>query len=63
MNSGDIYNSQQLRQERDNARRMVCRALYTDKAMQVRHAQLCGWDCFDNDPLDTVAKLDEDGTV
>ena len=32
--------------ERDEARRMVCRALYTDKEMQRNHARLCGWDCF-----------------
>lgn len=50
----------QLRQERDETRRMVCRALYTDKNMQIRHAQLCGWNCFNNDPMDKIAKLDEE---
>lgn len=46
--------------ERDEARRMVCRALYTDKIMQIRHAQLCGWNCFNNDYMDKIAKLDEE---
>lgn len=35
-----------LRKERDEARRMVCRALYTDEAMRHNHAKICGWDCF-----------------
>ena len=35
-----------LTAERDEARRMVCRALYTDKEMQRNHARLCGWDCY-----------------
>ena len=37
---------EQLRKERDEARRMVCVTLYTDKEMQRNHARLCGWDCF-----------------
>lgn len=32
--------------ERDEARRQVCRALYTDEAMRHNHAKICGWDCF-----------------
>ncbi len=36
----------ELRKQRDEARRMVCRALYIDKEMQRNHARLCGWDCF-----------------
>ena len=35
-----------LQRERDEARRMVCVTLYTDKEMQRNHARLCGWDCF-----------------
>lgn len=35
-----------LTRERDEARRMVCITLYTDKEMQRNHARLCGWDCF-----------------
>lgn len=35
-----------LRKERDEARRQVCRALYTDEAMRHNHAKICGWDCF-----------------
>ena len=35
-----------LTEERDEARRMVCVTLYTDKEMQRNHARLCGWDCF-----------------
>ena len=39
--------------ERDEARRQVCRVLYTDKFMQRNHANLCGWDCFhDTDEAD-----------
>ena len=42
-----------LREERDEARRQVCRVLYTDKFMQRNHARLCGWDCFhDTDEAD-----------
>ena len=37
---------ERLRIERDEARRMVCQTLYTDKEMQRNHARLCGWDCF-----------------
>jgi len=36
----------ELRKQRDEARRMVCVTLYTDKEMQRNHARLCGWDCF-----------------
>ena len=35
-----------LRKERDEARRQVCRALYTDEAMRHNHAKICEWDCF-----------------
>lgn len=38
--------NKKLREERDEARRMVCRALYTDEAMRHNHAKICGWDCF-----------------
>jgi hypothetical protein len=41
-----IKEIERLRNERDEARRMVCRALYTDKEMQRNHARLCGWDCY-----------------
>jgi len=36
----------ELRKKLDEARQMVCRALYTDEEMQRNHARLCGWDCF-----------------
>lgn len=38
--------NKKLREERDEARRQVCRALYTDEAMRHNHAKICGWDCF-----------------
>lgn len=41
-----------LEGERDEARRMVCRALYTDKEMQRNHARLCEWDCFEKENND-----------
>ena len=41
---------ERLRNERDEARRMVCVTLYTDKEMQRNHARLCGWDCFKDNP-------------
>ena len=41
--------------ERDEARRQVCRTLYTDEAMQHNHARLCEWGCF-NTPEAKVAK-------
>jgi hypothetical protein len=55
----------ELRKQRDEARRMVCITLYTDKEMQRNHAHLCGWDCFKDyekasDALDRLAKLDEE---
>jgi hypothetical protein len=55
----------ELRKQRDEARRMVCRALYTDKEMQRNHARLCGWDCFRdydkaNEALDRLAELDQE---
>jgi hypothetical protein len=58
---GDNANEiERLTRERDNARRMVCCSLYTDKTMQLKHAQLCGWDCFTNDPMDKLAQLDKE---
>ena len=55
----------ELRKQRDEARRMVCRALYTDKEMQRNHARLCGWDCFRdydkaNEALDKLSELDQE---
>ena len=41
---------ERLRNERDEARRMVCVTLYTDKEMQRNHARLCGSDCFKDNP-------------
>ena len=41
---------ERLRKERDEASRMVCVTLYTDKEMQRNHARLCGWDCFKDNP-------------
>ena len=41
---------ERLTTERDEARRMVCVTLYTDKEMQRNHARLCGWDCFKDNP-------------
>lgn len=54
-----------LQRERDEARRMVCITLYTDKEMQRNHARLCGWDCFKdydkaNEALDRLAELDQE---
>lgn len=44
---GEAYAEiERLRKERDEARRQVCRALYTDESMRHNHAKICGWDCF-----------------
>ena len=55
----------ELRKQRDEARRMVCLTLYTDKEMQRNHARLCGWDCFRdydkaNEALDKLSELDQE---
>jgi hypothetical protein len=55
----------ELRKRLDEARRMVCVTLYTDKEMQRNHARLCGWDCFKdydkaNEALDKLSELDQE---
>ena len=56
----------QLRQERDEARREVCEAK-TDIGFSkpilshmLEYAVYRGWNCFNKNPMDKIAKLDEE---
>lgn len=49
------------REERDEARREVCKWLATaEGATEQEHATDQGWNCFPEPPLDRLAKLDEE---
>ena len=57
---------EQLRVERDEARREVCEAK-TDIGFSkpilshmLEYAVYRGWNCFNKDPMDKIAKLDEE---
>lgn len=50
-----------LKSERDEARREVCLWQGLDTGNTPRDtAMVRGWDCFENSPLDRLAKLDEE---
>ena len=55
---GSYSTAARLLQERDEARRMVCRALYTDSLMQRNHAKVCGWDCYKDQPVTQPDKVE-----